>query len=254
MAIIEKAWAQRYNFAPDMTIYADEHLLIVHKPAGLLTIPDRFDAAQDSLIAQLQREHGKVMTVHRLDRETSGILCFARHEDAHRHLSLQFEHHSADKFYMALLDGALHTEEGEIDSPIGEHPHIPGKMSVQTKGKPSLTFYRQIERFRRFTLAETLIKTGRTHQIRVHFQSIGYPLAIDALYGRRNSIFLSEIKGKTYKTGKFSEDERPLMQRTTLHAARLRIDHPHTGERMEFAAELPKDFAALLNQLRKWNA
>jgi 23S rRNA pseudouridine1911/1915/1917 synthase len=237
-----------------MTIYADEHLLIVHKPAGLLTIPDRFDATQDSLIAQLQREHGKVMTVHRLDRETSGILCFARNEDAHRHLSLQFEHHTADKFYFALLDGALHNDEGEIDSPIGEHPHIPGKMTIHSKGKPSLTLYRKIETFRRYTLAEVLIKTGRTHQIRVHFQSIGYPLAIDALYGRRNSFFLSEIKGKSYKSGKFSEDERPLMQRTTLHAARLRIDHPHTGERMEFSADLPKDFSALLSQLRKWNA
>jgi len=101
-------------------------------------------------------------------------------------------------------------------------------------------------------LADVLIKTGRTHQIRIHFQSIGYPLAVDALYGRRPAFLLSEIKGKKYKSGKFSDEERPIMERTSLHAARLKLDHPSTGERMEFSAELPKDFAALLNQLRKW--
>ena len=125
-------------------------------------------------------------------------------------------------------------------------------MAISNSGKPSLTFYRALERFRHFTLAEALIKTGRTHQIRVHFQSIGYPLAVDALYGRRPAFYLSEIKGKSYKTGKFSGEERPLMERTSLHAFRLRIDQPTTGERMEFKTELPKDFNALLTQLRKW--
>jgi 23S rRNA pseudouridine1911/1915/1917 synthase len=239
--------AQSYSL-----IYEDDYILVVNKPAGLLTLPDRFDTDKDNLIGQLQRKYGKVMVVHRLDRETSGILCFARTEAAHRHLSIQFEHHTVDKYYMALLDGELHHEEGEINKPIGEHPVIPGKMAIVNSGKPSLTFYRAMERFKRFTLVEVLIKTGRTHQIRVHFQSIGYQLAIDALYGRRSAIKLSEIKGKSYKTGKHSEDERPLMSRTTLHSSRLRVDHPHTGERMEFKTELPKDFAALLNQLRKW--
>ncbi len=232
-------------------IYKDEHILVVAKPAGLLTIPDRF-GNQESLVAALQIKYGKVFIVHRLDRETSGILCFARNEAAHRHLSLQMEHHTADKFYLALLDGVLHHEEGKIDKPIGEHYHIPGKMAVTNSGKASLTFYRSIERFQRFTLVEAQIKTGRTHQIRVHFQSIGYPLAIDALYGRRAQFFLSEIKGKKYKSGKFTEEERPIMERTSLHAARLRIQHPATGEIMEFSTKLPKDFAALLNQLRKW--
>ena len=232
-------------------LHEDEHLLVVVKLAGLLSIPDRF-GNKDSLLGLLERDFGKVFIVHRLDRETSGILCFARSEAAHRHLSMQFEHHTADKYYFALLDGVLHHDEGEIDKPIGEHPGTPGKMTVTNSGKPSLTFYRVAERFKRFTLAEALIKTGRTHQIRVHFQSIGYPLAIDALYGRRAAFLLSEIKGKTYKSGKFSEEERPLMSRTSLHAARLRIDHPVSNERLEFKSELPKDFAAVLNQLRKW--
>lgn len=232
-------------------LYEDEHLLVVTKPAGLLTIPDRF-GNQNSLVAALQGKYGKVFVVHRLDRETSGILCFARNEAAHRHLSMQMEHHTADKFYLALLDGVMHHEEGEINKPIGEHHSIPGKMAISNSGKPSLTFYRSLERFQRFTLVEAQIKTGRTHQIRVHFQSIGYPLAIDALYGRRERFLLSEIKGKKYKSGKFTEEERPLMERTSLHAARLRIQHPVSGETMEFKSELPKDFAAVLSQLRKW--
>lgn len=232
-------------------IHEDEHILVVSKPAGLLTIPDRF-GNKESLVAALQAKYGKVFIVHRLDRETSGILCFARNEAAHRHLSMQMEHHTADKFYLALVDGAVHHEEGEIDKPIGEHHSIPGKMAITTSGKPSLTFYRVIERFQRFTLVEAQIKTGRTHQIRVHFQSIGYPLAIDALYGRREQFLLSEIKGKKYKSGKFTEEERPMMERTSLHAARLRLQHPVSGEKMEFQSELPKDFAAVLNQLRKW--
>jgi len=232
-------------------IHADEQLLVVSKPAGLLTIPDRF-GNQNSLLAALNRAYGHVLTVHRLDRETSGILCFARTEEAHRHLSLQFEHHKTDKFYLALLDGVLHHDEGEIDKPIGDHPVVSGKMAISSTGKPSLTFYRALERFRRFTLVEAQLKTGRTHQIRVHFQSIGYPLAVDALYGRRTGFLLSEIKGKHYKSGKHSEEERPIMERTSLHAYRLRLDHPVTGERMEFKAELPKDFQAVLAQLRKW--
>jgi 23S rRNA pseudouridine955/2504/2580 synthase/23S rRNA pseudouridine1911/1915/1917 synthase len=233
--------------------YEDEHLLVVDKPSGLLTIPDRF-GNKESLQAELEKRYGKVFVVHRLDRETSGILCFARNEAAHRHLSMQFEHHTTDKFYHALVDGVLHHEEGEINKPIGEHPTIPGKMVVASWGKPSLTFYRALEHFAHFTLVETLIKTGRTHQIRVHLKHIGYPLAVDAVYGRREAFFLSEVKGKKYKSGKFTEEEeKPLMARSSLHSSRLRLDHPVTEERLEFRSELPKDFGAVLNQLRKWD-
>lgn len=164
---------------------------------------------------------------------------------------MQFEHHTADKFYHVLVDGVVHHEEGEINKPIGEHPTLAGRMVVAPYGKPSLTFYRVLERFRHFTLMEALIKTGRTHQIRVHFQHIGYPLAVDTLYGKREAFFLSEVKGKKYKMGKFTEEERPLMSRTSLHASRLRIDHPATGERITFQSPLPKDFDAVLRQLRK---
>ncbi len=232
-------------------LYEDKAVLVVNKPASLLTIADRFGNA-DNLHQWLERHYGRVFVVHRLDRETSGVLCFARTEEAHRHLSLQFEHHAVDKFYLALVDGAVQEDEGEIDRPIGPHPTIAGKMVVAAWGKPSLTFYRVLERFRNFTLVEALLKTGRTHQARVHLQSIGYPLAVDALYGKRTALRLSEIKGRAYKMGKFSDEERPLLERTALHAFRLRFDHPISEERMEFRAEPPKDFNAVLQQLRKW--
>ncbi len=232
-------------------LHEDEQVLVVVKPAGLLTIPDRF-GNPDSLQAQLEHKYGKIFVVHRLDRETSGVICFARTEAAHRHLSMQFEQHKVGKHYLALVDGVMHQESGEIDKPIGPHPVIAGKMAVSKQGKPAFTHYRVLELFKKFTLVEATLKTGRTHQIRVHFQSIGYPLAVDALYGRREGFLLSEIKGKNYRSGKFSDEERPLMARTSLHAVRLVFDHPETGKRLEFSAELPKDFSAVLNQLRKW--
>lgn len=232
-------------------LHEDEHVLVVVKPADLLTIPDRF-GNPDSLQAQLERKYGKIYIVHRLDRETSGVICFARTEAAHRNLSMQFEQHKVGKHYLALVDGVMHQETGEIDKPIGPHPVIAGKMAVSKQGKPSFTQYQVLELFKQFTLVEATLKTGRTHQIRVHFQSIGYPLAVDSLYGRREGFLLSEIKGRNYRSGKFSEEERPLMARTSLHATRLVFEHPETGERLEFSAELPKDFNAVLNQLRKW--
>ncbi len=236
-------------------LFADADMLVVEKPSGTLSIPDRFGKQQNSLAELLEAEYGAIFIVHRLDRETSGVIVYARTAEAHRNLSMQFEQHTADKYYLALVDGKVHEDEGEIDKPIGPHPTTPNKMMITARGgKPSLSFYRVLERFRNFTLVEVLIKTGRTHQVRVHMQSQGYPLAIDALYGPRAALFGSEIKGNTYKLGKWVEEERPIMARTSLHAHRLRINHPRTGERMEFKSEPPKDFAAVLNQLRKWSS
>jgi 23S rRNA pseudouridine1911/1915/1917 synthase len=241
---------------PDFkVIHEDPHFLIVDKPSGLLSIADRFGKHKNSLAELLEEMYGEIFIVHRLDRETSGIMVFARNADAHRHLCKQFEHHTADKFYLALVDGTVHEEEGEIDKPIGPHPTIPNKMIITARGgKPSLTFYRVKERFKHFTLLEALIKTGRTHQVRVHLLSTGYPLAIDAVYGPRPELMVSVIKGQKFKLGKYIEEERPIMSRTSLHAFRLRIDHPATNERLEWQTELPKDFNAVLSQLRKWSS
>ena len=242
---------------PDI-IFDDDDLIIVNKPANLLTIPDRFDAAKPSLYADLTQQFGKVFTVHRLDRETSGIIVFAKNEEAHRHLSMQFENHETRKVYIALLDGVMHQDEGQIDRPIAEHPTHLGKMVVNKKGKESLTLFKVTERFKHFTLVEADIRTGRTHQIRVHFQSLGYPLAVDAIYGRKSEIYGKDFK-KKFKVGKFTEEELPIMKRTTLHAAKLTFTHPRTkgfhpdcDEMLTFECELPKDFRALLSQLNKW--
>ncbi len=232
-------------------LFENEAFLIVSKPPDVLTIPDRSLSDRPSVAGELTKLYGKIFIVHRLDRETSGILCFAKTEAAHRHLSMQFEHKTVQKIYIALLDGIVHADEIEVEKPIGEHPSIAGKMSISRAGKPSLTIFRTIEKFKNFTLVEADIKTGRTHQIRIHAQSIGYPLAVDPMYGRRDTLLLSEIKQKRFKIGKYT-DELPIMTRNTLHAYRLVMQNPDTLETMTFICEPPKDFRALLTQLRKW--
>ncbi len=231
-------------------MHEDNHLLLVSKPSGLLTIPDRYDADKPNLYRLLQARYGEIYTVHRLDRETSGILAFAKTEAAHRILSRQFQERSVEKRYYALLDGVLPNDAGKIDRPIAPHPTISGKMIATAKGKPSLTHYKVVERFKHYTLVEADIKTGRTHQIRVHFAAIGHPLAVDDMYGRSDAFFLSKIK-KNYRTGK-DREERPLMSRSSLHAYQLCLQHPSTQERQCYKADLPKDFSATLQQLRKW--
>lgn len=233
-------------------LYQDDAIVIVSKPSGVLSIPDRFDATKLNLYHFLKQKFGEIYTVHRIDRETSGIVCFARTVEAHKSLSRQFEERSAEKYYLALVEGRMHASEGIIDKPIAESMTEPGKMVIARRGKESVTHWRALETFDHYTLIEADIKTGRMHQIRIHLQSEGYPLAIDTVYGKKDSFMLSDVKLRKFRQGKFSEEERPLMSRTTLHAYRLVLTHPVTGERMNFICEPPKDFQAVLNQLRKW--
>ena len=238
------------KYKPEI-IYEDEQLLVANKPPGLLSIPGRYDTEKTNLLGLLNQQYEKVWAVHRIDRETSGLIVFARNPEAHRHLSLQFEERKTRKFYLALLDGKLFQPEGAIDSPIAEDPAHPGKMMIARKGKAAITHYRIVEAFRQFTLVEARIETGRTHQIRVHFASISHPLAVDALYGRREALLLSEIKQRGFQLGR-DQEERPLMSRLSLHAWKLELEHPATGQTIAFEAPLPKDFSAVLNQVRKW--
>ncbi len=238
------------KYKPEI-IFKDEHILLANKPPGLLSIPDRFVPEKPNLLNLLTHEHGKVWVVHRIDRGTSGLICFARNEEAHRHLSLQFENRTVEKTYLVLLDGKVFQEEGTIDKPIAESHTQPGKMTVAKKGKSAVTHYKVVERFRQFTLVEAQIETGRTHQIRVHFESIGHPLAVDSLYGRREAFFLSEVKQRGFQLGR-GKEERPLLSRLPLHAWKLALQHPASEKRMSFEAPLPKDLAAALKQVRKW--
>lgn len=224
---------------------------MVNKPADFLSIPDRFVAKKPNLVTFLKKKRDAIFTVHRLDKETSGVIVFAKTAEAHRHLSLQFEARQVSKIYWALVDGNIHKNEGEINKPIANNMRDAGRMIIAKRGKPSLTLYQVVERFKYHTLVAADIKTGRTHQVRVHMESIGYPLAVDELYGRKKAFFLSEIKHKKYRLGK-EKEERPLMSRSTLHARQLTFKHPTTEEAMTFEATLPKDFKAVLNQLRKW--
>ena len=233
-------------------LYADDHIVLINKASGMLSIPDRYSPEKPNLLTSLREQYGDIYTVHRLDKETSGILCYARTEAAHKHLSKQFQERTIEKIYLTLVDGQMHESEGVIEKPIAPHPHIAGKMIVTAKGKPSRTDWKVVETFKNFTLVEANIKTGRTHQIRVHFEAQGYPLAIDSVYGRREEFLLSEVKNKKkFRMGK-EQEERPLMSRSILHAFRLTFMHPHTDEPMVQEAPLPKDFRAVIQQLRKW--
>lgn len=238
------------HFAPEI-LYQDEALVVVAKPTGVLSIPDRFDPGKLNMHDALAARFPRVWTVHRIDRETSGAIVFALDEDAHRSLSLQFERRTVEKTYLALVEGVPLPDSGVIEQPIGPHPGKPGQMTIMRRGKYALTKYRVQEAFRGYALVEATILTGRTHQVRVHLASIGHPLVADPLYGRSEALFLSQIKSKGFHMGKLQE-ETPLIHRTALHAWRIAFDHPRSDERIALEAPLPKDLKAAINQLRKW--
>jgi len=230
----------------DAVLYEDEHLIAVNKPSGLLTIPDR--EGVPGMRNLLEDRYGRVFTVHRIDRDTSGLLIFARSEEAHRHFSMQFEQRSTRKIYFGLVLGTPFQQEGVIDEPIAEHPTKKGVMTVWRKGKESITEYAVLERFRLYSWMQYRILTGRTHQIRVHMKHIGHPIVCDPVYGDGRPVLLSEFRAK-FRLGKF-EEERPLLSRLALHAGTLTLQKLD-GSELTIEAPLPKDLKATLQQLRK---
>ena len=232
-------------------LFEDDDLVVVNKPAGLLVIPDRFNADLPSLNKSLEQKlNQKIWVVHRLDRETSGVICFAKNEVAHRYLSILFQEHQVNKYYAGLVTGKIRPPEGRIETAIGEHPAVKGKMTVTKKGKLAVTDYKVSEEWPLYSLVQFQIHTGRTHQIRVHMQSIGHPLVCDELYGDGKPLLLSSFKRK-YHASKSEEAERPLMSRMALHAYRLDFVK-EDGTRVCVDAPIPKDMAATVNQLNKW--
>jgi 23S rRNA pseudouridine955/2504/2580 synthase/23S rRNA pseudouridine1911/1915/1917 synthase len=230
-------------------IYDDDNLVAVNKPSGLLSIPDRFDAKIPSLKQILAEKYGEIFVVHRIDRDTSGIILFARNEESHRYYSMAFEEHKISKKYLGLVHGTPAPSSGTIDRPIAHHPVIKGKMVVHKNGKPSVTHYKTLDSFGLHSIVEFEIETGRTHQIRVHMQDKGNPIACDPMYGTSEPIFLSRIK-RNFKLSKNQEAEIPLLNRLALHAHSLEFKTPG-GNMVKLEAELFKDMQATLSQLRK---
>lgn len=234
------------HMKPDI-IFENEYFIAVNKPSGLLSIPDRM-GLEPSLKDLLRNTYQEIYTVHRLDKDTSGIIVFAKDEASHKQLSQLFEGREVRKFYLGLVHGQLMNSSGCIEAAIMEHPGKNGRMITHVKGKPSLTDYTVLESFRLYSWLRFQIHTGRTHQIRVHMQHLGHPIVCDELYGNPAPILLSALK-KKFKLSKHDEQERPLMNRLALHSHQLCFTL--NGEEFELEAELPKDLRAMLAQLKK---
>jgi 23S rRNA pseudouridine955/2504/2580 synthase/23S rRNA pseudouridine1911/1915/1917 synthase len=230
-------------------IFENEHFVVLNKPAGLLSIPDR-EGKDPSLKTWLRAKYGNIFVVHRLDRDTSGIIVFAKDEATHQYLSKIFEERAVEKIYVGLVQGSLALPKGSVDQPIMEHPTRPAVMVVNKRGKASLTDYEVLEELGLYSLVQFHIHTGRTHQIRVHMQALGHPIVCDETYGDGRPVFISSFK-RNYKLSKNEEQEHPILHRLALHAELLHFQDQQ-GESHTFEAPLPKDMRALVQQLRKW--
>ena len=230
-------------------IFENDNFVAINKEQGMLTIPDRHDETQLSLYKTLNNKYGKIFIVHRLDRDTSGLILFAKNEATHKYLSQLFEQRNIEKKYLGIVRGNMPDKNGSINEPIGEHPLKKGMMAITKKGKPSLTNYEVLKDYGIYSLVQFDIKSGRTHQIRVHTKSVGHPIICDAVYGDGKPILLSSFK-KKYKLSQHDLEERPIINRLALHSHSLHFTDNHQKE-FSIEAPLPKDMKALLQQLKK---
>lgn len=220
-------------------VYEDEYLLVVNKPAGMVVHPAArivSGTLVNALLAHCPHVADvggldRAGIVHRLDRETSGLIVVAKNSEVHASLQRQFQRRLVRKTYVALVEGQVHPREGIIEVPIGRDPKDRTRMAVSRTGRPAVTQYRVVEVFPQYTLLEVRPHTGRTHQIRVHLAWLGYPVVGDRVYGRRHQMLLPD--------------------RHFLHARELAFTHPVTGEKLVLSAPLPPELTALLNRLRR---
>ena len=233
-------------------LYEDPFILVVDKPAGMVVHPAAGHQGGTLVNALLHYCRdlsgiGGVLRpgiVHRLDKETSGLLVVAKSDEAHRALAGQLKRHEVAKTYQAIVYGDPKTDGGRIEAPVGRHPTDRKKMSTKSRrGKGAVTVWRVRERFGVASLLEVDIETGRTHQIRVHLTELGYPVVGDKVYGGAGRI--RTIEDSAVRAG------IKALQRQALHAWRLSFAHPVTGEKMRFASPLPEDMAALCAFLRE---
>ena len=230
-------------------LYEDESVLAVNKPANLLVLPDRYNAGLPFLSGILKEAMGKVFVVHRIDKETSGVILFARTAEAHAALNHDFRKQLVRKKYLALVRGNVSPTVGEVDVPIIPSRKERGVMIIDRDGgKESRTTYAVLEEFSGFSLVEAKPETGRTHQVRIHLSVKGIPIVSDPIYGDGRPLLLSSFKPRYKPSG----EERPLISRTALHASSIVVKHPALSKRLEISSELPKDMRAALQALRKY--
>jgi 23S rRNA pseudouridine1911/1915/1917 synthase len=242
-------------------IFEDDDLIVINKHDDIIVHPARshksgtiinalawhFQHNTSGALSSVGKEFARPGVVHRLDRHTTGVMVAAKSDTAHWRLGKQFENRSTDKRYLALVHGRMEPLADVIDLPLGQHPREKEKYAVRWDelGKPSVTIYRVREIYDGFTLVELELKTGRTHQIRVHLSHIGYPIVGDDMYGGR-PVRLGDIAD-----WKRPDADRTIVDRQALHAARLSFTHPITHKPVQFEAPLPADMRELVALLRE---
>lgn len=244
---------------PIEILYEDEHMLAVNKHAGIICHPARAEQT-GTVVNALVFHAGKLShggdpfrpgIVHRLDKNTTGVMLVAKSDEAHWRLALQFERRTVQKTYLAVVEGAIHLDADMIDAPIGVHPVVREKFAVlvlENKidiAKPAVTYYEVAERFRGYTLVKLLPKTGRTHQLRVHMSWLKHPIVGDKLYGGKP---VSELS----LTGAGSAE--PIFQHQALHAWRIEFRHPISEQRLTLEAPFPEPLRRLVTLLREKRA
>lgn len=249
--------APRPENIPLEVLYEDEYMAVINKPPGMVVHPARGHWS-GTLASALQFRFGGSLSssggpsrpgiVHRLDRDTSGVILVARNDIAHSKLSEQFANRSIEKEYFAIVAGCPELDRDYIDCPIGFHPHHREKMAIRHNdfdSRSAQTFYEVVERFDGFGAIKLTPKTGRTHQIRVHLGHIGCPVLCDKAYGSRATITRGEIRHDP-------SDSHVLLDRQALHARRLKFVHPFTDKPLEIEAPLPDDMQSVLDELRQY--
>ncbi|WP_435010489.1 RluA family pseudouridine synthase [Tundrisphaera lichenicola] len=241
---------------PLRIVYEDVAFTVVDKPAGLVTHPAKGNWT-GTMVNALQFHFDTLSTVggehrpgivHRLDRDTSGLLIVAKEDRAHKELARQFEARTIRKEYLAIVYGSPSRDSDYIEKPLGMHPTDRLRIAIRgldDGGKEAITFYEVLERFDGFALVRCKPRTGRTHQIRVHLAHIGHPIVADKPYSGRHQLTLGELIGEAAPAA-----DRPLIERQALHAHSLDLQHPITGQPIHFNAPLPDDMMAVLSALR----
>jgi 23S rRNA pseudouridine1911/1915/1917 synthase len=238
---------------PINVIYEDDYVIVINKQADIIVHPARGNKS-GTLVNGLMFYSNNLSSingdfrpgiVHRLDRNTTGVMIVAKTDDAHLGLTRQFAERTTQKTYIAVVHGVPQLTADCINKPVGTNTSFRERMAVNREGKEAISFYKVLEEFRGYSVIELSPKTGRTHQLRVHMQHIKHSIVADDMYGGK-VIYPWQIEDRE------AAPEDPLMSRTALHPWKLEIDHPITGKRMIFQADLPDDIQNLIDNLRKY--